>query len=94
MAALETGKKTGAEVLEPRRLTQRLVTPQPERLDYLRYAFERGMSVREVARLTAMDPWFLNQIARDHLARSRQLPQTRPETISDRAKCVRRSVWA
>ena len=28
--ALETGKKTGAEVLEPRRLTQKLVTPQPE----------------------------------------------------------------
>jgi carbamoyl-phosphate synthase large subunit len=42
--ALETGKKTGAES-EPRRLTQRLVTPQPERLSYIRYAFERGMSV-------------------------------------------------
>ena len=64
--ALETGKKTGAEVLEPRRLTQMLVTPQPERLGYIRYAFERGMSVREVARLTGMDPWFLHQIARDH----------------------------
>ena len=64
--ALETGKKTGAEILEPRRLTQMLVTPQPERLGYIRYAFERGMSVREVARLTGMDPWFLHQIARDH----------------------------
>jgi carbamoyl-phosphate synthase large subunit len=60
--ALETGKKTGAEVLEPRRLTQMLVTPRPERLGYIRYAFERGMSVREVARLTTMDPWFLHQI--------------------------------
>src|SRR6266513_837668 len=28
--ALETGKKTGTEVLEPRRLTQMLVTPKPE----------------------------------------------------------------
>ncbi len=49
--ALETGKKTGAEILEPRRLTQMLVTPRPERLGYIRFAFERGMSVREVARL-------------------------------------------
>jgi carbamoyl-phosphate synthase large subunit len=60
--SLETGKKTGAEVLEPRRLTQMLVTPKPERLSYIRYAFERAMSVREVARLTKMDPWFLHQL--------------------------------
>src|SRR6202050_4082695 len=60
--SLETGKKTGAEVLEPRRLTQMLVTPRPERLAYIRYAFERGMNVREVARLTRMDPWFLFQL--------------------------------
>jgi len=60
--ALETGKRTGTEVLDPRRLTQMLVTPRPERLGYLRFAFERGMSVREVARLTAIDPWFLFQI--------------------------------
>jgi len=60
--SLETGKKATADDIEPRRLTQRLVTPHPERLSYIRYAFERGMSVREVARLTSMDPWFLYQI--------------------------------
>ena len=60
--SLETGKKTGAEILEPRRLTQMLVTPRPERLGYIRYAFERGLSVREVARLTKIDPWFLHQL--------------------------------
>src|SRR6202789_62592 len=60
--ALETGKKTGAEILDPRRLTQMLVTPRPERLGYIRFAFERGMSVREVARYTGMDPWFLFQM--------------------------------
>src|ERR1700678_705305 len=60
--SLETGKKATADDIEPRRLTQRLVTPHPDRLSYIRYAFERGMSVREVARMTAMDPWFLNQI--------------------------------
>ena len=62
LRSLETGKKIGAEVLEPRRLTQRLVTPQPERLSYIRFAFRQGHSVREVARMTAMDPWFLYHI--------------------------------
>jgi carbamoyl-phosphate synthase large subunit len=60
--SLETGKKATAMDIEPRRLTQRLVTPHPERLAYIRYAFEKGLSVREVARMTTMDPWFLNQI--------------------------------
>ena len=60
--SLETGKKATAADIEPRRLTQRLVTPHPERLQYLRYAFEKGMTVREVARLTGMDPWFLYQM--------------------------------
>jgi carbamoyl-phosphate synthase large subunit len=60
--SLETGKRTGAETLDPRQLTYRLVTPQPERLSYIRFAFKRGMSVREVARLTSIDPWFLHQI--------------------------------
>ena len=60
--ALETGKRVGAETLNPQQLTYRLVTPQPERLAYIRFAFSRGMSVREVTRLTSMDPWFLQQI--------------------------------
>jgi carbamoyl-phosphate synthase large subunit len=88
--ALETGKKTGAEILEPRRLTQRLVTPQPERLSYIRFAFERGMSVREVARLTGMDPWFLHQIREITLEQSK-ISSTNPETISEeQMRCWKR----
>src|SRR3954463_9063238 len=79
--ALETGKKTGTEVLEPRRLTQMLVTPRPERLGYIRFAFERGMSIREVARLTGMDPWFLHQIREVTLAQQ-SLHDVPPEAIS------------
>jgi carbamoyl-phosphate synthase large subunit len=79
--ALETGKKTGAEVLDPRRLTQMLVTPRPERLGYIRYAFERAMSVREVARLTGMDPWFLYQMREITLAQG-TIAQTTPDKIS------------
>jgi carbamoyl-phosphate synthase large subunit len=62
LRSLETGKKTGTEVLDPRRLTQMLVTPKPGRIDYIRFAFRRGLSVREVARMTSMDPWFLYHI--------------------------------
>jgi carbamoyl-phosphate synthase large subunit len=80
--ALETGKKTGAEVLEPRRLTQMLVTPRPERLSYIRFAFERGMSVREVARLTRMDPWFLHQI-REVTVAQQAITQTSPDKITE-----------
>src|ERR1700689_3712892 len=79
--ALETGKKTGAEILEPRRLTQMLVTPRPGRLEYIRYAFERGLSVREVARMTKMDPWFLHQIREITLAQM-AIAHTTPAEIS------------
>ena len=80
--ALETGKKTGSEVLEPRRLTQMLVTPRPERLSYLRFAFESGMSVREVSRLTGMDPWFLHQLREITLEQMR-ISETTPESVSE-----------
>jgi carbamoyl-phosphate synthase large subunit len=60
--SLETGKKGSGDTIDPRRLRQKLVTPSPDRLAYLRYAFEIGMSVRDVARYTGMDPWFLYQM--------------------------------
>ncbi len=60
--SLETGKRPGAQRIEPRILTQRLVTPHPERLAYLRYALRQGHSVKELAKMTAIDPWFLYQL--------------------------------
>jgi len=60
--SLETGKKGSGDTIEPRRLRQKLVTPTPDRMAYLRYAFDQGMSVREVQRFTGMDPWFLHQM--------------------------------
>jgi carbamoyl-phosphate synthase large subunit len=74
--SLETGKKASAADIEPRRLTQRLVTAHPERLQYVRYAFEKGMTVREVARMTGMDPWFLYQIKEitDEIAAIEKVP--------------------
>ena len=60
--SLETGKKVGAEKIEPRILTQRLVTPHPERLTYVRYALHQGMTVKELHKMTSIDPWFLYQL--------------------------------
>ncbi len=60
--SLETGKKATASDIEPRILTKRLVTPHPERLQYIRYALSQGMSVRELTQMTNIDPWFLHQL--------------------------------
>jgi carbamoyl-phosphate synthase large subunit len=60
--SLETGKRMDAERIEPRRLTQRLVTPHPERIRYIRHALSEGQSVREVSRITSIDPWFIHQL--------------------------------
>jgi carbamoyl-phosphate synthase large subunit len=60
--SLETGKRIGSEKIEPRILTKRLVTPHPERLQYIRYALAQGMTVREIAQMTNIDPWFLHQL--------------------------------
>jgi carbamoyl-phosphate synthase large subunit len=61
--ALDTGKRPGSEKIEPKILTQRLVTPHPERLSYVRYALRQGgYTVKQLAKFTSIDPWFLYQL--------------------------------
>src|SRR5437762_3544023 len=60
--ALDTGKRIGGEKIEPKILTQRLVTPHPERLSYVRYAIRQGHTVKQLAKMTSIDPWFLYQL--------------------------------
>ena len=48
--SLDTGKKVGADKIEPKILTQRLVTPHPERLAYVRYALRQGHTVKQIAK--------------------------------------------
>ncbi|HML16533.1 MAG TPA: carbamoyl-phosphate synthase large subunit [Bryobacteraceae bacterium] len=62
MRSLETGKSDGAtryvrELIEPR-----LITPNPDRLGYIRYAFECGYTEDQVHALTSIDPWFLRNV--------------------------------
>ena len=46
----------------PDELKRRLSIPNADRLWHLGEAFRRGMSVEEVAKLTAIDPWFLRHL--------------------------------
>src|SRR5215831_5231955 len=78
--SLETGKKVGTEKIEPRILTHRLVTPHPERLSYLRYALHQGMTVKELHRMTGIDPWFLYQL-KEIAAIESQVATHKPESL-------------
>ncbi|HYW38946.1 MAG TPA: carbamoyl-phosphate synthase large subunit [Terriglobales bacterium] len=60
--ALDTGKRVGSQKIEPKILTQRLVTPHPERLTYVQYAIRQGHTIKQIAKMTSIDPWFLYQL--------------------------------
>src|SRR5436309_2827131 len=79
--SLETGKKVGAERIEPRILTQRLVTPHPERLTYIRYALHQGMTVKELHKMTCIDPWFLYQL-KEIAAMETELVKMSPDSLT------------
>ena len=38
------------------------MTPNAERIWYIRYAFKAGMSVEDIHRATKIDPWFLHHV--------------------------------
>jgi carbamoyl-phosphate synthase large subunit len=79
--SLETGKRIGSEKIEPRILTKRLVTPHPERLQYIRYALSQGMTVREIGQMTNIDPWFLHQL-KEISDEQANLPKLSAQSIS------------
>jgi carbamoyl-phosphate synthase large subunit len=62
LRSLETGKSDTATKYDESLITQRLTTPNPDRLNYIRFAFEKGWTPEEVHELTAVDPWFLRQV--------------------------------
>ncbi len=62
MRSLETGKSPDAEEYDESLIPKRLITPNPERLKYIRFAFQRGYTVEQVHEMTSIDPWFLEQV--------------------------------
>src|SRR3954468_22448515 len=61
--SLETGKSSAAEVRDERLIAKNLITPNPDRLGYIRFAFAQGYSVEQVHEMTSVDRWFLEQVA-------------------------------
>jgi carbamoyl-phosphate synthase large subunit len=62
LRSLETGKSAASVVYDEALIDARLITPNPERLNYIRFAFEKGWSVEQVQEITSIDPWFLTQV--------------------------------
>jgi carbamoyl-phosphate synthase large subunit len=66
LRGLEVGRAglgaDGAEWIDPDLIRERLVTPHPARLFWVRGAFQAGMSVEEIHAASGIDPWFLHQI--------------------------------
>ena len=60
--SLETGKKFGSETFDVNLIPQKLITPTPDRLSYLRFAFRSGYTAEQIHEMTAIDPWFLEQL--------------------------------
>ena len=63
MRSLETGKSSSSQSLDPALIPKRLITPNPDRLEYIRFAFAQGFTVEQVHEMTNVDPWFLYQVA-------------------------------
>jgi carbamoyl-phosphate synthase large subunit len=60
--SLETGKAFGSEKLDKNLIAQKLITPTPDRLNYLRFALANGYTVESIHEMTKIDPWFLTQM--------------------------------
>jgi carbamoyl-phosphate synthase large subunit len=57
------GGKYGEREIPPRDVIQhKLVTPNAERIFYIRHAFRAGFTAQEIFNLTKIDPWFLAQL--------------------------------
>jgi carbamoyl-phosphate synthase large subunit len=56
------GKLGGNEIPPLSEIHQKIATPNPERVLYLRHAFRAGMTAEQIFNLTKIDPWFLENL--------------------------------
>ncbi len=63
LRSLETGKSSSTGTLHKDLIPKRLITPNPERLDYILFAFDQGYTVEQIFEMTSIDPWFLQQLS-------------------------------
>jgi carbamoyl-phosphate synthase large subunit len=56
------GKHCGDEIPGRDQIQAKLVTPNAERIFYIRFAFMAGITEAEIFEMTKIDPWFLRQL--------------------------------
>jgi len=62
LRGLETGQGFGGRELDDSRIREKLLTPDPDRILYVKRALELKWTHAEVHRMTGIDTWFLDQI--------------------------------
>ena len=66
-------------------INQKIVTPNPERIHYLRHAFNAGMSIDQVHQKTKIDLWFLEQL-QEIILEEKQLLTDSSDAALEKAK--------
>ncbi len=62
LRSLEAVKPLRLQDIPDHVLQQKLSRPNSQRFSYITYALQHGYSIKEVHRLTKIDPWFLEQL--------------------------------
>src|SRR5271166_5265565 len=81
LRSLETGKADGAAKFVEELIEPRLITPNPDRLGYIRYAFEKGYTEEQVHSFTSIDPWFLRNV-REQVDLEKRMATLSLETVT------------
>jgi len=72
----------GKDSLDPARLEYFLRTPTPDRVFYIKHALATGMPIEQVYALTAIDPWFLQNIV-EIIECEREIESALPAMLND-----------
>ena len=89
--SLETGKAFGSEKYDKSLIANKLITPTPDRLNYIRFALANGYSVADIHEMTSIDPWFLEQM-KEVVDLEGELAKTTLATATTRAVPHRQAV--
>ncbi|MBI4743267.1 MAG: carbamoyl-phosphate synthase large subunit [Actinobacteria bacterium] len=72
----------GRDEIEDDKLYQKLSSPNQDRVFYIKYAIEKGISLDEINEITKIDKWFLNNIKEIYL-KEKEISKETIRTISD-----------
>src|SRR5687767_13600173 len=84
LRGLETGQEGfGGRELDDARIREKLLTPDPDRILYVKRALEAGWTHEEVHRMTGIDAWFLDQIQQIADMKERLVDPAHPDALRD-----------